>query len=296
MKCRAIFGSIDSKSVSAELIRKLEEIHPMAELSRYYRAEVDYPSSEYDSIQSLLDSHSFEIAPRWGDVDYSRHYTLVIHREYSTDDIAHSELLRIRPIGQGSFGLHLANQTKLDEHGVMLVGKQLLKKYDTILAPRKTYYPDWAFVPDQLRKVIEQGKFDGLVFDPTSVVEGNRDEHTDPLNWDDYPERWWLLSSDRSMPKLAPGVELVSTNGKPYKDDFSEGCGVLERPYGQPELHYQRSDLEAFGSFDAAKTHECFGGPRQKDGQALIVSNRFYQFCVDNNIECGWQPVRIDEE
>ncbi len=73
----------------------------------------------------------------------------------------------------------------------------------------------------------------------------------------------------------------------------TEFCGFLEGNYVRPELHYLQSDVERFPDFDLACTFERFAwSPLNR---CLIASQRFYRFCVDNDIKCDWIPVRIDE-
>ena len=78
----------------------------------------------------------------------------------------------------------------------------------------------------------------------------------------------WELTSDYVMPSLA--------NPK-----------LFEGFYTPVEYHYRASDLKAASPFD-------FG--RCLENRNPIVSKRFYQFCVEQNLDMTWEPVRIDED
>jgi len=60
--------------------------------------------------------------------------------------------------------------------------------------------------------------------------------------------------------------------------------------YGEP--HYRPSELQSLGVFDIALTAElnCNGE------QELIVTQRFYQFCLKQKIALEVEPVRIDPD
>lgn len=142
------------------------------------------------------------------------------------------------------------------------------------------------------RDALERANLVGLRFLP---VEKNYES----VDCDLYDEEdtWWELESDLELPPLAPSVALVHRDGTPFTGDFSKGCGRKKGLYTNAELHYRRSDLERLGHFDAARTYEHFHprGPAPRS-RALVVSQKFYRACRENDIRTRFVPVRIDDD
>ena len=67
---------------------------------------------------------------------------------------------------------------------------------------------------------------------------------------------------------------------------------LSDPPFRTGEVHYSKRDLAALMPFDVARTFENF----METHPALVVSQRFYQFCLKSRIPLNVQPVRIDPD
>lgn len=107
------------------------------------------------------------------------------------------------------------------------------------------------------------------------------------------PPVWWELTSRVTLPPVAPGLVLLDNKDRPVPRGHKGFTQIWEPPFAPRELHYIRSELEAVGGFTLARTYEKTG--HRENDRCLIASQRFYRFCLENDIRCGWVPVRIDE-
>lgn len=109
--------------------------------------------------------------------------------------------------------------------------------------------------------------------------------------WPDGEEKWWALGSDVIMPPVGPPLLKFDYTFENRVDRFYAGVSNFkEDGFDDCELHYPQAEVDALGEFDAALMYE--GRP----DASLIVSRRFWETCVTNEIECDFKPVRIDEE
>jgi hypothetical protein len=98
---------------------------------------------------------------------------------------------------------------------------------------------------------------------------------------------FWELRSDRTLPPLSPKMAIMGG------DFIRSGWEIPDVLYLPTEYHYRQSDLANVEPFDIAFTHERIGNFGVQD---LIVSHRFYRFCVANKLNVDWQRVHIDQD
>lgn len=137
------------------------------------------------------------------------------------------------------------------------------------------YPKPWIVVSDSVRRTLESGNLASLAFGEVCIkgksIHGSR-------------EPFWELKSHLSLPKMV--------NSVPFRDSPVETYGIEDEPYRYGEPHYRRSELEKVGSFDIAQTFERLGMREH----ALVVSQRFYRYCLQNKIRLEAMPARIDPE
>ena len=162
-----------------------------------------------------------------------------------------------------------------------------------ILLPRKLkrgfvmgcIYPNHLVVSDNAMNLISAVQFDGIEFREVAI----------PINATADPSQViWEVWSSKVLPKMANTYQFQvddQSGQLPFRGDYSKRIVISDPPYrGEGEVHYRRHDIEDFGKFDLASTHEIY----LSNHPALVASQRFYQFCQKNKIPLDVRPVRID--
>ena len=148
-------------------------------------------------------------------------------------------------------------------------------------------------VSDRLRTRMEQAGFQHLVFRETTTNKPPKP----PL-----PGPYWQLWSDLILPPLSPRMFLFGEKDQPYEriafdGDYEKNWFPREGEFPPDvlffpmELRYEPGVLEALPPFDLALTRELIGSTSLR---ALVVSQRFYQFCAAEKLPMRWLPVRTD--
>jgi hypothetical protein len=132
----------------------------------------------------------------------------------------------------------------------------------------------WIVVSHATRRVLESGGLLGMQFQEVAIK--GHSIHTSP-----HP--FWELRSAGVLPKMVNSVPDTTVSWEPPRY-------VIAGSYGEP--HYRQRELESLGAFDIAHTCELLAG----GDPALVVSQRFYQYCLRNKIPLEVRPVRIDPE
>ncbi len=146
-------------------------------------------------------------------------------------------------------------------------------------------WANWIIVSDKVRKLMETQGFKGLEFG--GVVLKGASVHASK-------EPFWELKSSITLPVMANRHRFINPGmsaPEPFQGDFSKMIFIDDPPFRTGEVHYRRSELASLVPIDVARTFENLMEPHP----ALIVSQRFYQFCVKNKIPLSVQPVRIDD-
>ena len=146
-------------------------------------------------------------------------------------------------------------------------------------------WANWIIVSNKVRKLLETQNFKGLEFG--GVVLKGTSIHASK-------EPFWELKSSITLPVMANRNQFINPGmsaPEPFQGGFSKMIFIDDPPFQVGEVHYRRSELAPLVPFDVALTFENFMEPHP----ALIVSQRFYQFCVKNKIPLNVQPVRIDD-
>ncbi len=130
----------------------------------------------------------------------------------------------------------------------------------------------WLVVASATRRILERGDLIGMKFEEVAIEGHSIRASTEPF---------WELRSSVTLPKMVNSVEDKSI-------DWELPRYLISGPYGEP--HYRQSELQPLGSFDIAHTWERLSGSEP----ALIISQRFYQYCLKNKIPLEVRPARID--
>ena len=159
-------------------------------------------------------------------------------------------------------------------------------------------------VDEEARGVLEEGNFVGLQFSESQLYP----KRLGALTADEWvavesasrrlavlPGPFWELKSSIVMPKMASRLMQYGWRGeppRPFEGDYSRPVFIDDAPFSRGEVHYRRGEIDTLGSFDIARTFENYVEPRP----ALVISQRFYQYCLANGIGLWVDPVRIDSE
>ena len=130
----------------------------------------------------------------------------------------------------------------------------------------------WIVVSSATRRILESGGLIGMKFDEVAIK--GHSIHV-------APEPFWELRSDVILPKM---LNSVINPPEPGWSTYT-----INDPLAEP--HYRQSEIQALGAFDIAQTWERSGRSESPD---LIVSQRFYQYCLKHTIPLQVRPARID--
>ena len=147
-------------------------------------------------------------------------------------------------------------------------------------------FSNWIVVSNKVSQLLESGQFIGLQFGKVELK--GKSVHASP-------EPFWELQSSLVLPKMANVHQFIHpgrTEAETFQGDYSKIIMLNDPPFNKGEVHYRRSELAALGAFDIAKTFENYMEPHP----ALVVSQRFYQYCLKNKIKLDVDLVRIDSD
>ncbi|MFO1483097.1 MAG: hypothetical protein U1F71_06990 [Verrucomicrobiaceae bacterium] len=134
------------------------------------------------------------------------------------------------------------------------------------------------FCTSEYRKELEAQNFVGLSFRPVKVSFRTRDKNY----------ALWQVWSTITLP---PVLNEVSTDEEPFNAAKTTGCGVNDI-YFPPYYRFPAAKLEPF---DIALTTERWGGGFLHYREpAIIVSRRFRDWFMTQNVEVGWWPVALE--
>lgn len=191
-------------------------------------------------------------------------YGYTIGRHYDVAELKAAPFLKMQ-----SQHKRFRNADKRDENGRLC----LPASEATSTVKLGSIFPTgWIVVSDAVRNILESAGMQGMQFGEV-VIRGKS------INAASKP--FWELSSHLRLPKMV--------NSGPIRDT---GCSyITEPPYQYGEPHYRQSEMQAVGGTDIALTFEQFGAT-----PSLVISQRFYQFCLKNKIPLEVLPVRIDPD
>lgn len=293
-------SSLFATSIGGSLFDDLCEIFPEGERPEHLRGTL--PRSDRRlNFQSALPSDDsrtsrlIEVLQRSGMTPWSGlrkkaadEYSLLIFREFDESDLAACEFLALH-------GTHRCEDTHWENpvDPIRLVASSLSRKADLAgTGPNAGL----RVVPDRVKRILETAGFLSLMLRPTEVRDGETYQQKGiPRRWEEFGEHWWHLTSDQILPPVSPNLALFDNNGKPIRDNFTNGCFRRDGAVVNPELRYRRVDLERTPRFDVAKTFETFGIKPHESGRDIVVSKRFYEFCRERKLKFDFVPVRIDE-
>ena len=205
------------------------------------------------------------------------HYGYRITRCYDESDFLTSELLLLNYQRR----LKTLDEPQRDEAGRLLI---LASDAKPNLKFASTYPENRIVVSHGVRQLLKSEQLIGLKFHPMAL-KGKSSAAV--------PELPWELDSSITLPKIANTQQLsyYGYGPQPFQGDYSQLLLIKDEPFCTGELHYHRSDLVAIGSFDIANTLEKIMAPHP-----LVISQRFYQFCLKHKISLEVEPVRIDPD
>ncbi|MBL0921475.1 MAG: hypothetical protein IBJ10_05030 [Phycisphaerales bacterium] len=239
---------------------------------------------------AFLEQQGLRPWSRVGELRQGVEFGLDFIREYSQDDLLASPLLEFCPTSPRLFA------------GVSpCKGVPETTLYESPTADVVRIGSGGAYVASaKVRKVLLTAGFSNLLWQPVKVQPWRvpPDERRSDYDRKMEPSKrgpWWDLRSDLVLPPLAPSMPLFHNDHTPFTGDCEQGCWRRDGLFMNAELRYRAEDLEDFGPFDLAFTHETFG-PRPLDpGRTLVASQLFYRICTEKGVECSWAPVRIED-
>ncbi|MDX2130589.1 MAG: hypothetical protein SFY69_00885 [Planctomycetota bacterium] len=213
--------------------------------------------------------------------DYSNFYSLSRYREYEDSDFEGLELLQVWPetVADSEYAgsTHYVRRARLQK-GVQFA---------------RSLHGDIIMVPERIRLALQSAEFRGLDVAPLRVMKNTPNPDDDPTREADTSKiggPWWTIEPLITLPPVSPYLSKVrGKDGGPGPRD-AKWLVIREPGFDDVEFHFLRSELRQVPEFDFARTYE--GWP----SGGIVVSKRFYDFCKEHNLKCGFKPVRIDEE
>jgi hypothetical protein len=271
MRLTAVIGGLQRASVEKRIYDQISELCPEGDNGRRFRFEFETNDDRLLRIQDILARGGYKV---WDEHGYSlpNEYRLTRNRYYDPGDLA--SVYYCEPWATDS--LETANQRTLE--GVLAVSSN----FEGEPPPIGMVGVDAMAVSDRLKSSMEEAGLVHLILLPARVVGENASS---------IRERYWELTSDLRLPRLAPNLRLIDGLGGLYEEGKSHAC-IVDDGFSPPELHYRASDIARVEPFDLARTHEPIGS---KAG-TFVASKRFYEFCRSHSLKMDWVPVRIDRD
>ncbi len=227
-------------------------------------------------------------------------------------------LARRRTVGRGAYG-HYADRSygdNLFDFDMLMLNRQVIAR----MGVRDSRFvgaadPAWragsllgfsqqVVVDGEVRRLLEQAKFIGLQFGGSPVYP----ERLGALTADEWlaaenasqrsgilPGPFWELKTSIVLPKIATPLMEYGLRGappRPFEGDYSRPVFIDDPPFSKGEAGYRRGEINELGPFDIARTFEKYMGPEP----ALVISQRFYRYCLANEIGVNVDPVHVDAE
>lgn len=224
-------------------------------------------------------------------------YAPLIYAQYSKQEIAEAEYLRLLPFWTKEIG-YFGFQTEDEQYSTALDRRQKNKHQYGSLFPTEAI----AFA-DPLKSQLEQQGLQHLRFEPIILAETRLlDERqrlgpnagieivSAPLHKILKP--LWKLTSDLVLPRFL--YPLLTENGAPFSGDLSKGCGYDNGNSGLG-LKYHRDEIKRLEPFDVAVTTERLGIHKDHCFRCIIVSQKFRQTMIKLGIKAAeYEPVILE--
>lgn len=296
MQVFAHFGPARIENIGSKLFRDLSRICPSnSEVESFWEVRLAIDDPKVDLITKCLRKHGlmpdkpfFEF--RKGDKIVSFH----CERIYTMDELDRFEYLLPEPLDS----IHYEGR---DDNGVGYI------ETDEFVPERPI--PEIAGFDDRgmcvterlMHKMVSYG-LTGIRYDPLEYKEyrrvGDKMQRV-KVDWPEASGPYLELSSDHLMPPLSKSNTLIHEDKTPFSGDFSLGCIHIEGNFTPSEFHYDTFSVRDLKKYDLRRTYEMFsfvaGTPLERD-RRLVVSQRFRQFCVAENLPMGWLPVHVDPD
>jgi len=221
----------------------------------------------------ILEKHGLPRSQGWAPGSYNYE----AERVYEAQDLLEAELLLV---DIHSNEIQIEHARDAADRLILLAGK--LKR--NFVAGR--IYPNHLIVSDGAMKLIASAGIVGSDFKELAAPKSTAAA---------LSQGAWEVTSSKVLPRIANVDQFLTVDKSgllPFRGDYSKPIGILEPPYRSGgEVHYRRSDIESCEKFDIATTYENY----LFDHQALVISQRFYQFCLKNKIPLDVKPIRIDD-
>jgi hypothetical protein len=226
-------------------------------------------------------------------------YQILRRREYDDADLDGHELLQLATTHPPIFCFVHVPQEQWEslslvppcpDYGVIGVQSRGLPPAGVLTSHGVGYVG--IFVHEQTRLALVEGGFSHLRFLPFPLAREVEIGGRYLAEIKPYPKNrgpWWMMDSTVRMP--IPSDTLLETTRQPgvYQAPSEKCMPLIEKGWGDVELHYRRSDLAPLPPFEVARARSC------NELARIIVNQRFRQFCRERGLQFTFRPVRIEE-
>lgn len=271
-------------------IARLSAIVPEAEVIRSIFIEIDEADPRLERVLEVLRELGWQDRrdpPIEG--QEPRYYSRLSWRVYDDRDLDPHQLLTMEGL-VADFDVFASTTSADGRLRVYVTPEGLPEDLDVSITGGSAL-----IVPDRVYRVMRALPMHRLFFRPTVPYEcRGYPEHE--CAWEDIGPPWWEITSDLTMPPLAPSLLVLDHKKKPVDRRFNKLTIVIDPAnlyLGTPELRYLRSELPPLDSFDAALSYEHSGSVIH--GSRLVVSQRLRQAWIAAGFKADWMPVHIEE-
>ena len=278
MKTKFVLN-IFREELSPEVFQSLARVYPegIRKSPSCFNCALNWNDSRKDQLLKILESNGYRAWSGAG-MRKANELTIITARQYEETDLATAKLLRLfEHPDQDLFAADYGGD------GVLKIdGQAASAGFDLVWN-----FTETLVVSQITRKRFMASGLTKMVFRPTHVLWEGRTAG---------PGHYWEMTSDFVLPPLSPLCKLVTNNDEPFTGDPQRGCMLVEGQYRPPEFHYNSTVLPPLEEFDMALANEFLGPSPGRVFRPLVVSQRFYQFCKEQDFKLSWIPVRIDPD
>jgi len=271
--------ALEEDEIGQALYEQIGRLYPEAKGGHYFGGQgLDWEDPRTQSVLNALKQDGFQPATGLGP-EKPGEFSMDLTRIYDVKDLDEADYLL--PLPGRTF-----DDTARSPAGGLVLG---VNRHSASINFGSSWHG--LIVSDDFKRLGEQAGLKRLVYRKVELVKPKTGTPRGP---------YWELTSDLTLPPLAPQMSLVTDAGEVFRGDYKEGCllregltvpSVLYRP---PELHFTASAMESLPDFDLALTRETFGGSGNLY-RAHVCSRNFRNFCRASRYRADWIPVRRDK-
>ncbi len=286
MKQRVTIESILRAHVDPQIFSALEKICPegvRGDAKQSFGITLESADPRLSRIEETLKSAGLSPKKRYAGRRISREseYSRIVHKEYFETDLRSFELLELVPSRLINVVYTEASLPCLDAGELT----QLQRETDVLVLPNGEIA-----ISKRIKDLLERVPSPNAIFDNLGLSQCYDDGDREALEWEDFLDQWWRLSSSAIMPPLSSVCDIVDQDGQSRSPGFKGQWYLRDGDLGRPELVYQRDSIA--GGIEATDVALTLEGDEALF-KRIVVGQHIYERCIDAAVKAEWIPVHI---